>query len=603
MSDTSTSFAPASAVAYLVVLEEERSWRYALPDDGEIVIGRDETCDVRLDDLATSRRHAVVRLRGGKATLADLGSHNGTSVDGERVRGARPLAPGDVITICATTIAYHAPMRRARGARVVAAEAFHAHVAGELDRALAAGRRLGVLVVKLGPSGAAADAAIRALAPVFRAHDVIAADGAARVIVALPELDEEELAMRATAVHELLAGVSTGGAVAPDDAADPGVLLAAARDAAAAALEGRHATAARTVRELRLGEHRILLAEPSMFRMYALLERIAPSELPVLVLGETGVGKESVAKAVHHLSPRRDRPLISVNCAALPETLAESTLFGHERGAFSGAVTAQVGTFEAAHGGTLFLDEVGELPLPIQAKLLRALDGKRVQRLGALQDRPADVRIVAATNRDLRAEVAAGRFREDLYFRLSGALVRVPPLRERPRELPVLARELLAQACVRLARAVPAISVAAMDALGRYPWPGNVRELRHAMEFVAAALEGDEVETWHLPQAIADVPEDPEQPAAPAPPAAAPPAPHDREPAASASAASSPSVPTRFRPIAEELRELERRRMIQALTAAGGVQTRAAELLRMPRRTFVAKMREHDLHALFPRVP
>ncbi len=594
VSDAATpSYALGVADAYLVVIEEGRSWRRALPTDAELVIGRGEGCEVRLDDPAASRRHAILRLHAGRATIVDLGSHNGTTVDGEPVSDPRVLAPGDVITICATTLTYHAPSRRARRPRTVAPEALHAHLAGELDRALSAGRRLGVLVVKLG-RGASTTEAMALLAPLFRAHDVLVADGPARVTAVLPEVDEEELGGRAAAVHGLLPGATTGGAVAPDDAADPGVLLAAARDAAASALEGAHATASRSVRQLELGDHRILLAEPAMLRLYALLERIAPSELPVLVLGETGVGKESVAKAVHHLSPRRDKPSLSVNCAALPETLAESTLFGHERGAFSGAVTPQVGTFEAAHGGTLFLDEVGELSLAVQAKLLRALDGKRVQRLGAIQERPADVRIVAATNRDLRAEVAAGRFREDLYFRLSGALVRVPPLRERPRELPVLARELLAQACLRCSRSVPSIGVAAMEALTRHPWPGNVRELRHAMEFVAAALDGDEVELWHLPESIAEVPEDP----APSPPGS-PPAPAP----AGGSVISAAAVPTRFRPIAEELRELERRRMIQALTAAGGVQTRAAELLRMPRRTFVAKMREYDLHALFPRLP
>jgi two-component system response regulator AtoC len=293
---------------------------------------------------------------------------------------------------------------------------------------------------------------------------------------------------------------------------------------------------------------------------------------------------------VHHRSPRRAEPFVAVNCAALPETLAESVLFGHERGAFSGALAMQVGQFEAADHGTLFLDEVGELSLAIQAKLLRALDGRTIQRIGAPRERAIDVRVVTATNRDLRAEVTAGRFREDLYFRLCGAIVRVPPLRERPRELPVLARELLAQACERLGREVPAIGVRAMESLARHPWPGNVRELRHAMEFAAASLDGDEVETWHLPEGIADEAEPASEPTAPAPAAAL------------ASITAAPSSPSRFRPIAEEVRELERRRMIQALTATGGVQTRAAELLRMPRRTFVAKMRDYGLHELFPRV-
>ncbi|MCW5805620.1 MAG: sigma-54-dependent Fis family transcriptional regulator, partial [Deltaproteobacteria bacterium] len=366
------------------------------------------------------------------------------------------------------------------------------------------------------------------------------------------------------------------------------VLLAAARDAAATAAAGEHGTPTQAVRRLELGGKRILVAEPAMLRVYALVERMAPSELPILVLGETGVGKESVVAAVHHLSPRRGGPLVAVNCAALPDTLAESALFGHERGAFSGATAAQPGRFEAADRGTLFLDEIGELSLAIQAKLLRALDDKVITRLGATTERTVDVRVVAATNRDLRAEISAGRFREDLYYRLGGAIVRVPPLRERPREVLVLARELLAQACARLDRPVPSLGVAALDVLARHAWPGNVRELRNAMDFAAAAADGDQLELWHLPAELAppEPSDPPPSPSAPSPP----------------TATNGPSLPSHFRPIADELRDLERRRMIQALTVAGGVQTRAAELLHMPRRTFVTRMREYDLHALFPRL-
>jgi DNA-binding NtrC family response regulator len=490
------------------------------------------------------------------------------------------LVPGDVITICSTTLAYYAPMRRRREARVLEIEAFYVQVASELDRALAAGRRVGIMVIQLGP-GADAATQVRTLAAALRPHDVIALDGATRVIAVLPEVDADELEARAAALHALAPGARSGGALAPDDGGDAAVVIGAARDAVAAALAGGHASAARSVRRVTLDTHCLLLAEPAMLRMYALVERIARTHLPVLVLGESGVGKELVAEAIQHLSPRRGRPQIAVNCAALPEPLAESVLFGHERGAFSGAITAQAGQFEAAEGGTLFLDEIGELSLGLQAKLLRAVDGKTIQRLGATKARPIDVRVVAATNRDLRAEVAAGRFREDLYYRLSGALLHVPPLRERPREVPVLARAFLGEACERLEREVPEISVLAMEAIARHPWPGNVRELRHAMQFAAAASDGTEIETWHLPDGVVDEPES--------------------DLSVPSVTSTSMSVPTRFRPIAEELRELERRRMIQALTATGGVQARAAELLRMPRRTFVAKMREYELHALFPR--
>ncbi len=294
-----------------------------------------------------------------------------------------------------------------------------------------------------------------------------------------------------------------------------------------------------------------------------------------LVTGETGSGKESAARAVHHFSPRRAGPMVSLNCAAIPEGLVESELFGHEKGAFSGAAATKVGLFEAATGGTLFLDEIGELPLGTQAKLLRALDGAKITRVGAVVERAIDVRIVAATNRDLLAEVKAGRFREDLYFRLGGATVAVPPLRDRPRDLPLLARELLVAARTRMGRDAVGIGGSAMHVLAQHRWPGNVRELKHAMEYAAAIVDGDEVDVWHLPPAIAGDADDVD--------------------VDDGDAATSPRSVASFRPIAEELRALERKRMVQALEAARGVQTRAAELLRMPRRTFVAKVKEYEL--------
>ncbi|MEZ4364781.1 MAG: sigma 54-interacting transcriptional regulator [Kofleriaceae bacterium] len=590
LEETPSYEAPPTS-AYVVVVEGARSWRHPLERDGRWTIGRGDGCELRLDEPAASRRHAELRVVGGVATVVDLDSHNGTAVNGERLTAAWTLTPGDVVTICACTLTYHAPVGRRQAPQALGREAFHTRLAGEVERAIVGRRRLGGRVVQL-PTTAAVDAARLALAQALRASDAYTVDGAARLVAMLPEVGGDEVAARALAVLAAVPDARAGAAIAPAAAVDVGVLLAAARDAAAGAPPGSHAEVASVVRRLEVGAHRIVLADPAMLRLYALVERIASSPLPVLVLGETGVGKESIAAALHAGSSRREHPLVEVNCAALPDTLAESTLFGHERGAFSGAVGSHVGRFEAAHGGTLFLDEVGELSMAVQAKLLRALDGHAITRLGSSEPRTVDVRVVAATNRDLLAEVAAGRFREDLYFRLGGAIVRVPPLRERPRELPVLAREFLAQACARQGRAVPELSVRTMDALARHPWPGNVRELRHAMDFVGANSDGAEVEAWQLPASIVGAAErEAVEEVEPAPPPLA----------TSGLLTPSPSAPSRFRPIAEELRDLERRRMVQALTVAGGVQTRAAELLRMPRRTFVAKMREYELHGLFPR--
>ena len=226
----------------------------------------------------------------------------------------------------------------------------------------------------------------------------------------------------------------------------------------------------------------IIGQSPALLQLLAQVRLVAPTDTTVLIQGETGTGKELLARAVHDLSPRRGRALIKLNCAALPAQLIESELFGHEKGAFTGAVERRIGKFELADGGTLFLDEIGELPLELQVKLLRAIQEREVERLGSNKVLKVDVRLLAATNRQLEKEVAAGRFRADLYFRLNVFPLTLPPLRERPDDLPLLARHLLAKLAKRLGRPVPHLAPAAAAAMARYPWPGNVRELEHVLE-------------------------------------------------------------------------------------------------------------------------
>ncbi|AVP56606.1 nitric oxide reductase transcriptional regulator NorR [Pulveribacter suum] len=235
----------------------------------------------------------------------------------------------------------------------------------------------------------------------------------------------------------------------------------------------------------RAGEVEVVGESPALSRLLHELSVVATSELPVLLLGETGVGKELFARLVHQGSPRRTRPLVHVNCAALPESLAESELFGHVRGAFSGAVSDRPGRFEAAEGGTLFLDEVGELPLAVQAKLLRTLQNGEIQRLGADRPRSVNVRVIAATNRNLREQVASGAFRADLYHRLSVYPVPIPPLRERGNDVLLLAGRFLELNRARLGLRSLRLSPDAQAALRRYPWPGNVRELEHVISRAA----------------------------------------------------------------------------------------------------------------------
>jgi DNA-binding NtrC family response regulator len=232
-------------------------------------------------------------------------------------------------------------------------------------------------------------------------------------------------------------------------------------------------------------------SSPSMLGLRSLIERAAPSDVPILILGENGTGKELAARAVHELSPRRTHPFIKMNCAAVPSELVESELFGHEKGSFSGAVALRHGRFEQADGGTLFLDEIGDMPAAMQAKVLRVLQDGLVTRVGGSAEIKVDVRLIAATNKDPEALIAAATFREDLFYRISTVIVRVPPLRQRTGDVAALARHFIAAACRRNHWRPRRLSQEALDALVRLPWKGNVRELRNVVERMLILSEND----------------------------------------------------------------------------------------------------------------
>ncbi|HRI65508.1 MAG TPA: sigma 54-interacting transcriptional regulator [Polyangium sp.] len=330
---------------------------------------------------------------------------------------------------------------------------------------------------------------------------------------------------------------------------------------------------------------RVVVQAPAMQALYDHARRMARSDMSVLILGETGVGKEVLARAIHKASPRSKGPFLAIHCAALSESLLESELFGHKRGAFTGATEDKKGLFEAANGGTLFLDEIGELSPSVQVKLLRALDDRAIMRVGESTTRKIDVRFIAATNRDLAGEVTKGAFRNDLFFRLEGAALTVPPLAERVPEIIPLARLFLEQECRKLdIEPIPDISVDAIRLLEEYAWPGNVRELRNAMQRVAVLCAEDLVLPEHLPPRISGH--------VPTIPPARGSSPDNRLPAA-------PKPPNVTQPIAdlplsaEQMQERER--IITTLDECAGNQTRAAERLGMSRRTFVTRLEEYQI--------
>jgi two-component system response regulator FlrC len=314
------------------------------------------------------------------------------------------------------------------------------------------------------------------------------------------------------------------------------------------------------------------VTSPGLRDLYTLAARVAASDATVLVTGESGVGKEVLARFIHSRSPRASKPFVAINCAAIPDNLLESTLFGHEKGAFTGATSSHAGKFEQADGGTLLLDEVSELPMPLQAKLLRALQEREVERVGGSRPLPVDIRVVATSNRDMAAEVAQGGFREDLYYRLNVFPLAVPPLRERPDDVLVLATGFLQRHDARAA-----LAPCARAALRSHDWPGNVRELANVMQRAAILAPGPEVRAEHLMlpatgRVLAQVQAS---------------AAHSPRATAAGAAAS-----------ATDLRSLERQAVLDALAATGGNRRLAAERLAMPERTLrhkLARWREEGL--------
>ncbi|MEZ0230398.1 MAG: sigma 54-interacting transcriptional regulator [Planctomycetota bacterium] len=440
----------------LVVAGAGVSTTHNLPARGELTIGRASTNQVPIADASVSRKHALLKLTSTAWTIEDLGSANGTVLNGRALAPNQPatIRPGDVIEVGDIAVLIRGPQPKA------------------------------------------------------------------------PEKKEEN---------------------AP-----------------------------------------VVLAE-SMKALYALIDKVAPANVNVLILGETGAGKEVVAQTIHRRSPRASAPFIGVNCAAFTETLLESELFGHEKGAFTGAEKTKPGLLESAQGGTIFLDEVGELPAGFQAKLLRVLEERQVRRVGSLSSRPIDVRIVAATNRDLDQEVLKGSFRKDLYFRLNGFTLTVPPLRERVVEIEALARHYVMLFAREIGRKrEPVLSGEALHHLQRHRWPGNVRELRNVIQR-AVLLAGDgPIRPEHLPPLEAVEPRSSDTDIQ----LKAGERPTDSNLTQRLPRVSGVDLPDEKR---REVESLEQKRIQDALEECAGNQTRAAKLLGISRRSLVMKLTKYGM--------
>ncbi len=325
---------------------------------------------------------------------------------------------------------------------------------------------------------------------------------------------------------------------------------------------------------VRRGAPQLVGDDPALRKVFASLQRAASTDATVLLEGESGTGKELFARSLHALSPRADAPFVAINCAAIPENLLETELFGYEKGAFTGAAGRKPGKFEMAHRGTLFLDEIGDLPMSLQAKILRALEEKKFERVGGTALLSVDVRLVAATNKGLRAAVAARRFREDLYFRLSVFPITIPPLRDRPGDIPVLARYFVERFCRDLKKRPFVLSPPALEQLQSYPWPGNVRELQNCIERAVILADGETLLPRHLNLSFA--------------------APLTDE---------NPESPWAHVDLSGTLAEVTRRvtgqvekaKIEEVLLEADGNKGRAAELLQVSYKTLLSKLKEHRI--------
>jgi two-component system response regulator AtoC len=418
--------------SYLVVRRPDGTQVIDVDDGAEIIVGRSSTATVRVDDPKVSREHARILRRGDALELVDLGSRNGTRVNGNVVRGrSEGLSSGDTVRV-----------------------------------------------------------------------------GEAEILIA----------------------------------------------ETTAALDGRPATA-----DVELPG--VVVSDPAMAQVFENVRRVAPMETTVLLLGETGVGKEVVAEQIHRQGGRASGPFVRLNCGSLPESLLEAELFGHERGAFTGADRRKAGYFETASGGTLFLDEVGELGASMQTRLLRVLEDGKFMRVGGREEIASDLRVVAATNRELERDVRTGRFRQDLYFRLSAFIIKLPPLRERPSEIELFAELFARQFGGRMKRPQLRIAADAMAALRKHDWPGNVRELRNAIEHAVVLAEDGVVTAQRLPDSVRG------------------------EPQAGATAGG----------MRGQVADIERRAIEDALEAEDGNQTRAARRLGISRRALLYKLDKYDL--------
>ncbi len=592
MDDVDDSGPTGSGVMHVLVMSPDAFLSLPLPATGTVDVGRSSKCPIRLEDPLASREHARLHVsstgEGSALHIEDLGSANGTRVRDTPVSPGdfASFLPGEAITIGSTVLMVQ-HNRPAVGLRRLWSHGyFESRLEDECARAASTGAAFALARVRLLANTPWTNV-VPVLVRTIPLPHLFASYGPRDYEILFVETTPEDVMKLMEELAEDLrkSGIEARHGVAwyPRDGRSADALLSRANNLVKhPSGTGRPRTpAGGSPTDAESGNG------AGMERIRELAKRAAGANINVLILGETGVGKDVLAKTVHRLSARKGA-FVALNCAGLSASLIESELFGHERGAFTGAIGTRVGLLEAANGGTVFLDEIGEMPPEMQAKLLRTIETREILPVGAVKTRSLDVRFVAATNRDLEAEVLRSAFRQDLFFRLNGISLAIPPLRERINEIPTLVDTFVKEASQESGREPPpSVTPDAMDYLLAYAWPGNIRELKNVIERALVLCDGPEITPEYLPLDkmrtlspafnVDDLDTDTKRVVA---------SPGTTDNAASKLGPDLDHLP----PLRDPRKAAERQRMLDALAASAWNQTRAALSLGMPRRTFVSKL-------------
>ncbi|MGB8294711.1 MAG: sigma 54-interacting transcriptional regulator [Polyangia bacterium] len=554
---------------FLMIVGPEGFTAIDLPPKGVMQIGRGVQADIRINDSLASREHCCLHVDGGTVEIEDLESANGTLLRNHalkpRVRVALDL--GDAVSIGATVLMLRSGGHLPRPVRVLPHGYFLARLDEECESS--ARDRSPFALVRLDVEGDVSTSRCAGLLPaILRPSDIIGAYGPQQYELLLPRTTLE---IAKTLVADVGASLQTAGIAFRTGTAHHPIDGRSAAELLERACQGVRPG---TIQPAPTSD--IILVDSAMRELHALAKDVAKSSINVLIAGETGTGKEILAETVHRASPRAKGNFLSLNCAALSESLVDAELFGYEKGAFTGATQAKPGLLETAPGGTVFLDEIGELSLPLQAKLLRVIETRTLIRVGGVAKRMVDVRFVSATNRNLAQAIENGGFRSDLYFRLNGLTLAIPPLRDRPVEIEPFGRRFASEMARDLGRSAPEISAEALILLRSYAWPGNIRELRNVIHrAVLLCRSGPVITPDHLPRELMEA----------------------------TFAAPTPAVPYGQTPLVDLSSSQtgpasdpdDKQRIIDALEKTAGNQTAAAKLLGMGRTAFVARLNQYGI--------